>query len=227
MTINKVESLWTKTIKFFKISLQRYRKFSDKFNPIFLQTVQLTFVYFFAFIDLVYSVLSNIFALGDMPEVIKPFFPIIQAVLQSPFFRIWASPEKIFFLSYVVIEFMIIRKTFRFSKLVRYDILLIFSILMIQGIMISYWDALFNRQISSVIADWAFDDGIIIGLDKNLASIFFFLTFVGFFFIYIYLYIKALRGYFFTHPGFYWLTDSVSFWLKIKTSTMRFGRRKK
>jgi hypothetical protein len=227
MTTKKAESIWITIVKFLKLSLKRYRKFSEKFNPIFLQTVQLTFIYFFAFIDLVYSILSNVFALGSMPELIKPVFPLIQAILQSPFFRIWASPEKIFFISYIVIEFMIIRTTFGFSKLVRYNILLVFSLLMVQGVMISYWDALFNRQIASVVANWAFDQGAIIGLDKDLASVFFFTTFVAFFFGYIYLYIKAINGYFFTFPGFFWLTDSVSFWLKIKTSTMRFGKRKK
>ena len=38
---------------------------------------------------------------------------------------------------------------------------------------------------------------------------------------------RALQGNFATIPGLTWLTDSVAFWLRIKTPTMRFGKRKK
>ena len=76
----------------------------------------------------------------------KPIFPLISKLLQSPFLKIWASPEKVFFLSYVTIELAIVRKVFNFSKLVRYNILLIFSLLMIQGLVVSYWDLLFNKS---------------------------------------------------------------------------------
>jgi hypothetical protein len=41
------------------------------------------------------------FSLGYVPEILGPVFPLISAILQSPIFKIWASPEKVFFLSYV------------------------------------------------------------------------------------------------------------------------------
>jgi len=44
---------------------------------------------------------------------------------------------------------------------------------------------------------------------------------------YLYLFIRAVQGHFATIPGFTWLTDSVAFWLRVKTPTMRFGKRKK
>ena len=44
---------------------------------------------------------------------------------------------------------------------------------------------------------------------------------------YSYLYIRAISGKFATFPGTEWLTDSIAFWLKIKTPTMRMGSRKK
>jgi hypothetical protein len=205
---------------------KRFQDFSQKY-PQASQNIQLTFIYFFALIDLFHSVLNNVFSLGYFPEIIKPFLPFIQGVLLSPLFQIWASPEKVFFLSYIVIELMVVRSTFKFSKLVKYNILLIFALLMLQGLVVSYWDILFHREISAPIAKWALDKGALIYTDKNLAVTFFLNTFLIFILGYIYLYIRALQGKFATIPTMDWLTDSIAFWLRIKTPTMRVGKRKK
>ena len=202
------------------------RNFSIKY-PNVSQIIQLSFIYFFAVVDLLYSVLNNVFSLGYLPEILLPVFPLIKSILQNPILKIWASPEKVFFLSYVVIEFMIVRSTFKFSKLVKYNVLLIFSMLMIQGLVISYWDVLFHRQIATPVAKWAYDQGAIIYTDKNLAIVFFLNTFFIFILTYLYLYFRAINGKFATIPLMEWLTDSVAFWLRIKTPTMRFGKRKK
>ena len=202
------------------------RNFSLKY-PNISQIIQLSFIYFFAVVDLLYSVLNNVFSLGYLPEILLPIFPVIKSILQNPVLKIWASPEKVFFLSYVVIEFMIVRSTFKFSKLVKYNVLLIFSMLMIQGLVISYWDVLFHRQIATPVARWAYDQGAIIYTDKNLAIVFFLNTFFLFILTYLYLYFRAINGKFATIPFMEWLTDSVAFWLRIKTPTMRFGKRKK
>jgi hypothetical protein len=212
-----------KAIKFIQKPL---RKFSEKY-PHIIQIIQLTFIYFFAFIDLVYAVLNNVFSLGYVPEIIRPFFPFLSWILQSPILKVWASPEKVFFLSYVVIEFMVVRSAFKFTKLVKYNILLIFSLLMIQGLAISYWDLLFNREIAAPVAKWAYDEGMIIYTDKRLAISFFLNTFAFFSISYIGLYLRAITGKFPQIPGMEWLTDSIAFWLRIKTPTMRSGRRKK
>lgn len=210
----------------FQVFLQSLQYFGNKY-PNIAQVIQLTFLYCFAIIDIIYSVLSTVFSLGYYPELLRPFSPIIQAILDAPFLRIWTSPEKIFFLSYVVIELMVVRSVFKFSKLVRYNILLIFALLMIQGLVFSYWDLLFNRQIADPVANWAFDQGAFIFTDTDLAVFFFFQTFLFFFCFYLYLYITAIQGKFFLFPGMNWLTDSISFWLKIKTPTMGFGKRKR
>jgi hypothetical protein len=215
-------SVWQHILKIFKIFLINFQKFFSNFNPNLLQIIQLTFIYFFAVVDLLYAILNNVFSLGYLPEMLLPFFPIIKSILQSPIFQIWGSPEKVFFLSYVVIEFMIVRAVFKFSKLVKYNILLIFAMLMVQGLAISYWDVLFHREIASPVAKWAYDEGTLIHTDKGLA-----IVFVIFMLAYIYLYIRAIQGKFATIPGMEWLTDSVAFWLRIKTPTMRFGKRKK
>jgi hypothetical protein len=98
---------------------------------------------------------------------------------------------------------------------------------MLQGLAISYWDLLFHREITTNVARWAFDKGVLINTNKPLAITFFFNTFVLFCFGYLYLYIRAIQGKFATIPNMEWLTDSIAFWLKIKTPTMRIGKRKK
>jgi len=191
--------------------------------PNFNQIIQLIFIYFFAIIDLNFAVLINVYSLGYIPEFLMPIFPIIKAISQSPLLKIWGSPEKVFFMSYVVIELAIVRKIFGFSKLVRYNILLIFALLMIQGLLISYWDLLFNRAISETVVKWVFGDGRIVNIDKSIATFFFLNTFVIFMAVYLYLFICAIRGKYSRIPYMEWLFDSVAFWLKIKTPTMRVG----
>jgi hypothetical protein len=121
---------------------------------------------------------------------------------------------------------MVIRSTFKFSKLIKYNILLLFSLLMIQGLAMSYWDLIFNREISESVSEWVYGSGMLIYTDRQVAIFFFLTTFVIFVFVYFYLYLTALRGKFALLPTMEWLTDSVAFWLRIKTPTMRFGKRK-
>ena len=209
-----------------KIVQRGLRDFSLNY-PNISQILQLTSIYFFAVVDLLYSILQNVFSLGYMPQLLLPVFPLIKRILQDPYLKIWASPEKVFFLSYLAIELIIVRTTFKFSQLVKYNVLLIFSMLMIQGLTVSYWDALFHRQIADPVARWAYDGGALIFTDKRLAVFFFLTTFFIFLFSYMYMYFKAINNEFVTFYGMHWLTDSVAFWLRIKTSTMRFGDRKK
>lgn len=224
------QSIWMSFIKIFKKVFSIFQKSLENFNqkfPNISQIIQLTFIYFFAVVDLIYSILNTIFALGYFPEILEPFYPFVKGILESPILKIWASPEKVFFLSYVVIEFMVVRSTFKFSKLIKYNILLLFAVLMIQGLIISYWDLLFHREIATPVAKWAYDQGALIFTDKPLAVTFFLTTFLIFIFGYLYLYICAIQGKFATFPGMRWLTDSIAFWLRIKTPSMRFGKRKK
>lgn len=223
-------SLWESFVKGGKKMFLNFRKVlrdvTSKY-PYTFQVIQLTFIYFFALVDLSHSILNNVFSLGYFPEILKPLFPIIKSILTSPILKAWSSPEKVFFLSYVVIEFMVVRATFKFSKLVKYNILLIFSMLMVQGLLISYWDLIFHREVATAVAKWTYDQGAIINTDKRVAILFFLSTFGLFMSIYIYLYLRALNRKFGTLPGLTWLTDSVAFWLRLKTPTMRFGKKKK
>jgi hypothetical protein len=94
--------LFVKKVKKGAKSLKKsLRNFSLKY-PNISQIIQLSFIYFFAVVDLLYSVLNNVFSLGYLPELLLPVFPLIKSILQNPILKIWASPEKVFFLSYVV-----------------------------------------------------------------------------------------------------------------------------
>jgi hypothetical protein len=213
--------------KIWKSSKRGLRDFSTRY-PIVSQLIQINFIYFFAVVDLLHNILTAVFSLGYMPEILEPVFPLLRAILQNPILKVFASPEKAFVLSYAVIELMIVSPVFNFSKLIKYNVLMIFSLLMIQGVCISYWDVLFHRQIASPVARWAYDGGAIIFTDKQLAISFFFNTFFIFLSLYAYLYYRAINGKFARlGPQLVWLTDSVFFWLRIKTPTMRFGKRKK
>jgi hypothetical protein len=229
--------VWLNLLNFFNICIPFFQKvflfieanvreFGIKY-PNLSQSIQVTFLYYFAFVDLVYSIVSVVLSLGPLPEILKPFYPTFEAILKSPFLQFWASPEKTFILSYGAIEFMVVRSTFRFSKLVRYNILLIFALLMLQGLVLSYWDLFFHRQIADPTV-WE-DDEDDFSMQIIVTMIVFTVTFLFFFFLYLWLYLTALRGKMFRFKSKYlaWITDSVFFWLKIKTSTMPFKFRKK
>lgn len=210
--------------KVFQTIFQVLQRFDQTF-PTTSQNIQFTFIYFFAFVDLTYAILNSIFSFSYFPEYLLPFYPLIEGILSNPILQIFASPEKIFFLSYVVIELMIIRTVLNFSKLIKYNVLLIFALLMMQGLAISYWDVLFHREISTAAARWAFDKGVLLNTDKEVAILFFLYTFLVFSILYIYLYYCALQGKFAVISNLEWLTDSVAFWLRIKTPTMRMGKK--
>jgi hypothetical protein len=215
-----------KILDFFKSFFKKVRQISSKY-PNTMEIIQLCFIYSFAVIDLIHGILSNVFALGYFPEILRPIYPLLKAILLSPLLQVLASPEKIFFLSYVAIELIIVKSVFKFSKLIKYNVLLIFALLMIQGLIIAYWDLLFHREIATGVARWIFDDTGMIFTDKRLAVLFFLLTFVLFMLLYFYLFLRAIAGKFVLLPSMEWLTDSIAFWLRIKTPTMRFGSRKK
>ena len=126
---------------------------------------------------------------------------------------------------------MIIRPTLKFSKLIKYNVLLIFALLMLQSLCISYWEFLFHRQVTTDVDDWIFGGEVLMFTNLEFGIFFFFMTFLIFIFIYANMLFQALQGKLPTLsfiPGMDLVTDSVSFWLKIRTPTMerRWKKRK-
>ena len=81
------KTLLNKVNKAFRPIRESFNDFNAKY-PNINQTIQLTFIYFFAIVDLHFAILNNVFSLGYFPDILTPVFPIIQGVLQSPFFNI-------------------------------------------------------------------------------------------------------------------------------------------
>ena len=102
-----------KILDFFKSFFKKVRQISSKY-PNTMEIIQLCFIYSFAVIDLIHGILSNVFALGYFPEILRPIYPLLKAILLSPLLQVLASPEKIFFLSYVAIELIIVKSVFKF-----------------------------------------------------------------------------------------------------------------
>ena len=198
----------------------KLKKFDTNY-PETSKTIQLTFIYFFSIIDLIHSVLNSIFSAGISPKIFKGFLPLINSFLESPILKFFSSPEKVFFMSYIVLEVMVVRSTLNFSKFIKYNILLVFALLMLQGLVLSILDLLFNRSISNLISNLTSDSELAIGTSEGMALFFFFFTFIIFFILYIHFYSNSLKGKIKSFKGFNWVTDSVAFWLKIKTPTMQ------
>jgi len=199
-------SFWSIFFKKVKKYIKRFQKKTIKYKNTF-QRIQLTFIYFFAIVVLLYSIKTS---LGYFPEIIFKFFPFLQQLMDFQLLKILATPEKTFILYLVVLEVLINRSIFNFSLLVKFNVLLIFILEMFQNLISSYWDLLFNREIEIIAAG----GGTFL---KDLTILFFCFFFVSFLFIYLYCYFRALRGLFPAFPGpLQRLIESVAFWLQIK-----------
>ena len=205
----------------FESLIKSYQEFNEN-HPKEFKRIQLTFIYFFGLVDLSYTYINNIFALGLFNEFADWSFNFLVQFLGSPFFQIWASPEKVFFISYVILEILIVRPIIILPKFIRFNILLVFAILMLQGLVMSFGDLIFSQEIiSKGLLNSFEDEGEDFFQNKLVATIYFSTTYFLFLKEYYNLYTNALKGKIVTVGKFYWITDSIAFWLRIKTPTMR------
>jgi len=198
-------SYWGKFVKQIKKVIKFFQKatFQQKNT---LQQIQLTFIYFFAIVVLFYSIRGS---LGFFPETLFTIFPFFHQILEIQILKLFATPEKTFLLYLFVLEYLINRSIFNLSLLVKFNILLIFLLEMMQNLIISYWDLLFSRDVEIFPATMIFS--------KNSTIFFFSIFFVFFFLIYFYSYVRGLRGLYPVLPGFLeFINQSVAFWLQIK-----------
>lgn len=223
-TIEKTTIDVFKVIKHRLISMKKGLEAFGGLYPNTAQVIQLSCIYLFAIVDLVYIILNNVLSMGYRSEVFQSFTPTIKSIIENDLLAFWASPEKVFLLSYVAIELMVIRSIFKFSKLVRYHILLVFALLMLQGLLLSALEFGFNREVVANMGKWTLDAGAFFSSSRETGTFVFLFTFIFFFILYVYLYISALNGEFISLKGWEWISDSVSFWLKMYTPTMKFGQ---
>ena len=81
-------NLKKKLIKATKIIRRQFDIYSKQF-PRTVQVIQLSFIYFFALVDLLFGILTNVLSLGDPPLLIQPFMGVITAILTNPFFQFY------------------------------------------------------------------------------------------------------------------------------------------
>jgi hypothetical protein len=194
--------------------LKAFKRDSGSHYKIF-QRIQLSFIYFFALVVLMYSIVNS---LGFFPEVLLDFFPIFEKILSFQFLKILATPEKTFILYLLVLEILINRTFFNFSILVKFNVLLIFILEMVQNLLSSYWDLIFSREFDNFDSESVFF--------KYLLIVFYSIFFLSFFILYLYCYIQSLKGLFPVLPSFLQpVVDSVGFWLQIKITKDGKGKR--
>lgn len=186
-------------------SLKIFQK-SAKNNRKFFEWAQLTSIYFFAIIVLAYTIRNS---LGYFPEMLFRLFPFLVPAFEIQALKILAAPEKTFLLYMLIIEMFLNRSFFNFSLLVKFNVLLIFILEMLQNLLVSYWDIFFNREVDGL------NGGVVIA--RTATMFFYFFLFLFFFGLYAYSYISSLLGIFPKFPGILKnITDSVAFWLQIK-----------
>lgn len=204
-------AFFQKLIKNFKKAFKKFifsfQKTTKKHRKIFEQ-FQLTFIYFFAVVVLTYTIKNS---LGYFPEMLFKLFPFIVPIFDIQALKILAAPEKTFVIYMLILEIFINRSHFNFSLIVKFNVLLIFLLEMLQNLIVSYWDILFNRELD------VFNGGIVIA--RNATMFFYCFLFLFFFVLYLYSFIASLFGFFPVFPGVLKIiTDSVAFWLQIKPS---------
>lgn len=189
-----------------KIKLIKWLRSTAQKNGKFFERLQLTTIYFFAVVGLAYTIRNS---LGYFPEILFSLFPFLTPIFEIQILKILASPEKTFVLYMLVIEMFLNRSFFNFSILVKFNVLLIFILEMLQNLLVSYWDILFNRELD------AFGGGVIIA--KAATMYFYCFLFLFFFALYFYSYVNSIKGKFPQFPGVLKsITDSAAFWLQIK-----------
>jgi hypothetical protein len=198
-------SFFQELVKRIKKMIKLFKK-SSRANRYIFQGIQLTFIYFFAIVVLTYTIKNS---LGYFPEILYQIIPFLQQILDFQILKILASPEKTFILYLLVLELLINRSSFQFSLLVKFNVLLIFILEMLQNLIISYWDLLFSRELDILNTS--------LMIPKNTNAYFFSLLFLSFLGLYLSSYIRGMRGLFPSFPGVLQvIVESVAFWLQIK-----------
>jgi hypothetical protein len=91
--------------------------------------------------------------------------------------------------------------------------------------LIQLWKIICHRDLPELAEKWIASDKMpLLTIDTTVAFPVFMVIILFSLFFYIYLYVQAMKGKFGYIRGMEWLFDSVSFWLQIRTPTMKgFG----
>ncbi len=172
--------------------------------PLTYQFLQLSFLYFYSTITLMYSVIN---CLGFCPIFIYKYLPFTKQLLELPFLKFLATPEKTFLLYLIAVRNVLKGKST--PILIKYHFVLVFMLEMLQNLLVSLWDLFSHRDMDISIEEMEFS------LENSIK--FFTIYFLFFFALYIYCYINSILRRFVSFPKpFEKITDSVAFWLQLK-----------
>jgi hypothetical protein len=208
-----------KPIKIFKTFLGSIFKKIEKWTiqyPYTTQNLQVTLIYTLAVMDILYNVLTSTITLGYTNRTfLGPLMMKTKGIAKLTFLQFWAAPERSFVLSFLFVDLLVIRSYFNLSKLVKFNLLLAFQVLFLQGVALTYWDLFCNRDIVLDAVNRFNNE------DKLLTVITLYSLFFIFCSLYIYFYVKAIRNEFPEVKGLEWLTDSAANYARILTPSMK------
>lgn len=200
---NKVITLFKSLKKMFRKISKKLKKLLSGYPRLFL-FVQLSFLYSYAILTLIFSITS---INGSFPEPLYKFVPFITEIFKIKFLRALVSPEKTFAMYLFVTDSILNSKSA--SIILKYNLLLVFMIEMLGNLIISIWDLFVHRDIS---------DGSIPFIFSYRSALYFFTTYFLFIYsVYIYCYLNSIQGKLVSFPKpFEKITESVGFWLHLK-----------
>ncbi len=211
------------TNNFFKKSYTQFKNLakSEKIK-IFLEKIELTILYFFAFVDLTFTMIRPLLLYGKTPELVKMSLPIILPILNFPLFKMfWNHPEKMFILNYIVLDYLIIHPFFGLSKLVRYNVTLIFILNLVHSLGFQYWELFFYNDILKFAGKKAMHPVLKVALSKRPLVYVHSIIAANSIILFTYFYIVAMRGKYPTCFLYEWLIDSAAIFMRIKTPTLK------
>ncbi len=181
-----------------------------------IDIIQLTILYTLALCDLIFNILNYLIIYDYIIKIPRFVSFIFLNIIKNKIFNFWYKPQGIYFISIICIDLFIIKSFFNISNLVKYNLLLLFILLLIQSLFINYWELFFTQEISlnNTLKYFIKEDNFI--GPKFLSILFLFNIFFIFSIIYIFFYINAIRNKYITFYIIDWLTYSIAFWLRIK-----------
>jgi hypothetical protein len=164
-------------------------------------------LYFFAITNLGYAIRNTI---GHFPDILYTFFPFMDYLFNLKFLKILATPEKMYIFYMLLLELCINKSIIELPIILKYNILLIFFLEMIQNLIICYWDLIFNKELLVYASNYYI-------YDKNVANFLGIIIFICFFNIYSIAFIQSICKQVPEFPGVLnEINKSITFWLKIK-----------
>ena len=189
-------------------------------NNFFIQ-ILLTLLYLIGFFDLFNNTLKDLYLIETPLRVLIPYFFIFEKIFKLKLINVWLNPNNIFIFVYLVFKLFITKSIIKLPNILKYNLLFLLVLLVTQRIISMYLDTFFNNDIV-LVNNSLFRQNIY--LNNNFLNLLTFQKFLIFFFLYVYLYITSLFN---KYPNISFLkplTDSIAFWLRFKTPSMKIGK---